>query len=518
MRSTRGGIVGAAAIMVAAFVLSRLTGLLRTVAISYRFGTGPELDAYVAAIRVPDLLFQVVVGGAVSSAFIPVLTAYLARKDNAGAWRTVSGLFTLALLGLTPLCFLLMLFAPQVMALVAPGFDPAKRALSAELARILLLSPIFFALGTFATSILNAHQRFMLAALAPTVYNLGIILGALVLARPLGIHGLALGAALGAAGYLLVQLPGLIRCGLVFRPTLGLADAGVRRVGQLMLPRVFGLAVTQLNYLVIVILASPIPGALTALDYAWTLMMLPLGIFAMAISTAVFPTLADQSARDELAAMVGTLVGALRVIFYLTIPATVGLVVMAEPIVRFVLERGEFSAASTALTVYALRFYAIGLLGQAAIEIVTRAFYALEDTRTPVLVAAGAMILNLTLALLLRPGLGYGGLALALSISALVEAALLLGLARRRFGSLDEPRLIGSAAKSLAGALALVALVIPTGWAIAGVLPGNGPVERLAAVVLPIVVGGFAYLATTILLRAEEPLHMRELAQRRMRS
>ena len=199
-------LVGAASILMAAFLLSRLTGLLRTVAISYQFGTGRELDAYVAAMRIPDFLFQVVAGGAVASAFIPVLAGYLARDDAEGAWRLVSGLMNLAVGLMVPLSAAIWLLAPQVMQLIAPEFPPDKQALAADLARIVLVSPTLFALGTLITSVLNARQRFLLAALAPTCYNLGIILGATVFARPLGIKGLALGAALGAAAYLAIQL------------------------------------------------------------------------------------------------------------------------------------------------------------------------------------------------------------------------------------------------------------------------------------------------------------------------
>lgn len=509
-------LIGAATIVMAAFLASRVSGLLRTIAVSYRFGTGPELDAYVAAMRIPDFLFQVVAGGAVASAFIPVLAGYLARDDQAGAWRVVSGLLTLAIAVMAPLSALIAVLAPEVMRVVAPDFGDEQRLLAASLARIVLVSPTLFALGTLIASVLNAHQRFLLAALAPTLYNLGIIAGAIGLARPLGIRGLALGAALGAAAYLAIQLPGLPRLGFRYRPTLGLSDPGIRQVGALMAPRTLGLAVAQVNFVVIVALASAIPGAITALDYAWTLMMLPLGIFAMAISTAVFPTLADQTARDRVDEMVRTLTSTLRVILYLTIPASVGLALLAGPIVRLLLERGQFDAASTALTVGALRFYAVGLLGQAAVEIVTRAFYALQDTRTPVAVAAATMLLNLTLGLLLRPLLGHGGLALALSLASLAEAIALIVLARRRLGTLHEGQVVRSAARSAIGAAGLAAVVVPLAQALAPMVDNGGPIGRLLAVGLEVGVGAAAYVAVTVLLRAEEPARVFALLRRRM--
>jgi putative peptidoglycan lipid II flippase len=508
-------LAGVATILMAAFLLSRLTGLLRTIAISYRFGTGPELDAYVAAMRLPDFLFQVVAGGAVASAFIPVLAGYLARDDAAGTWRLVSGLMTLAVAVMVPASATIWLLAPQVMALVAPEFPPAQQQLAASLARIVLVSPTLFALGTLTTSVLNAHQRFLLAALAPTCYNLGIIGGATLLAGPLGIRGLALGAALGAAAYLAIQLPGLVGCGWRYRPTLGLANPGVRRVGALMAPRTLGLAVAQVNFVVIVALASAMPGLITALDYAWTLTMLPLGIFAMAISTAVFPTLADQTARDEVDEMVATLARTLQVILYLTIPASFGLLVLGEPIVRLLLERGEFTAASTALTAKALRLYAIGLLGHAMVEIVTRAFYALHDTRTPVAVAALAMVVNVGLAFLLRALFGREWLALALSAAAMVEATTLLLLARRRLGDLHGRAVSATALRSLAGAGALAIVVGPLARWLAPLAEGGLP-GRALEVGVAILVGGLVYVATTALLGSEEPGRLLGLARRRL--
>jgi putative peptidoglycan lipid II flippase len=507
-------LVGAATILMAAFLLSRMTGLLRTIVISYHYGTGRELDAYVAAMRIPDFLFQVVAGGAVASAFIPVLAGYLAQDDAAGAWRLVSGLMTLAVAVMAPLSIAIWLLAPQAMAIVAPEFPPEQQALAASLARIVLVSPTLFALGTLTTSVLNAHQRFLFAAVAPTYYNLGIILGAVILSDRFGIHGLAIGAALGAAAYLAIQVPGLIRCGFRYRPALGLTDPGVRKVGALMAPRTLGLAVSQINFVVVVALASAIPGAITALDYAWTLMMLPLGIFAMAISTAVFPTLADQTARDRLDEMVATLTGTLRVILYLTIPASAGLIVLGEPIVQLLLERGEFTAASTALTVQALRLYALGLLGQAAVEIVTRAFYALQDTRTPVLVAGLAMVVNLALAFPLRHWLGHGGLALAVSLAALTEAAALLLLARRRLGRLGGRAVVATALRSLVGAGALALVVWPiTAWL--APLGDSGLLGRTVEVGAAIVAGGLVYVATTAILGSEEPARVFRLALRR---
>lgn len=511
----------AAIIMVAAFVASRVTGLGRSVAVSYQFGTGRELDAYIAANRIPELLFQVVAAGAVASAFIPVFTGYLVQEDRVGAWRMVSTLFNLALVILVPLGVLLAVFAPTVVGIVAPELEPPAFELATALTQIMLVNPMLFAIGTFTTGILHSHKRFLLPALAPTFYNVGLIVGALGLAPLIGsaghapIYGLAFGSVLGALFFLLVQAPGLVQVRMVYHPLIDLGHVGVRKLGALMLPRTLGLAVVQINFVVIIALASGVPGAVAALDYAWQLAMLPLGIFAIAISTAVFPTLADQTARDQIEDMRQTMGATLRLILFLTIPSCVGLVVLAVPIVRVLFERGEFDASSTALTALAVQFYALGLFGQALVEIVTRAFYALQDTRTPVAVAAAAMAVNVALAFLLRYLLGYSGLALALSLAAVFEAAALSVLARRRLGSLDEGLLASSALRSLAAAVGMAVALYGLLSVLGPVVDQGSFVGRVVLVGSAVVTGGATYLVLALVLRVPELRRVRALVLRR---
>ena len=494
-------LAGAAAIVMAAYVSSRFTGLLRDIVVSSRFGTGREYDAYLAANRVPDLVFQIAAGAAVASAFIPVYSEILARHDRVGAQRLVNTLFTISVVGLLPIVLLVMLFAPEIMRLMVPGYPPEYQDLAANLSRIILLAPIFFTVGCFSTSLLNAHRRFLLAALAPTAYNLGIILGAAVFSRWLGISGLALGALVGSMFFLAIQLPGLRQIGLVFRPTLDLSDVGVRKVGRLMGPRVLGLAVTQVNFVVTLYLASGIDGGVAALNYAWILTMLPLGVFAMAISTAVFPTLAEHGATSDHAKLRRTLDSAVRFIMFLTIPATIGLITLSQPIVRLVFQRGQFTELSTAMTAGALRFYAAGLLGMATVEIVTRAFYALHDTRTPVKVASLGMALNLALGIVLVRVMGISGLALATAIASTVEAIVLFSIGQRRAAGLNYRDLIRSAATCLVAALAMGVVVNVVSRVVAPVDHSYGNVEMVIA---SVVVGGGVYLALTFALGSRE--------------
>ena len=504
-------LAGAAAIVMAAYVASRMTGLLRDVAITYRFGTGPQLDAYYAAVRVPDTIFQVVAGAAVASAFIPVYTTYLAKDAREEAWEMVSTFFTLTVVVLVPLVLIAMIAAPWLMALMVPQFEPRYQALAASLTRIVLFAPVFFTIGCFTTSALNAHGKFFLAALAPTCYNLGIILGALLFSRALGIHGLAFGALLGSLLFCLVQLPGIRQIGLKFRPVLNLKHQGVRAVGRLMGPRAVGLAVTQVNFLVALYLASGIQGGISSLNIAWMLTMLPLGIFAMAISTAVFPSLAEQSASANHAELRRTMLNAMRFILYLTVPASVGLIVLSHPIVRLLYERGEFTAQSTIQTAGALQLYALGLFGMATTEIVTRAFYALHDTLTPVKVAALGMVVNLALALVLVQPLGENGLALATAVAGTVEGATLFTVARRRIAGIQFHDLAGSALKSIGAAL-LMGVIVQL--FVVEASPLGRPLGGAFLVAASVLIGSATYLAATVALGSDEVIQLRRVLRR----
>lgn len=495
-----------------AYIASRLSGLLRTIAISGPFGTHGEYDAYVAATQVPDFLFQIVAGAAVASAFIPVYSRYLARGESEEGWRLVSILFTLSTVILVPLALLAMLVSPLIMRLLVPSLAIEYQSLAASLTRVVLLAPVFFTIGCFSTSLLNAHKRFFLAALAPTCYNLGIIIGAVILARWLGIYGLALGAMLGSIFFLAIQLPGLRQVGMIFRPSLDLSHPGVRAVGKLMGPRTLGLAVTQVNFLVSTNLASGISGGVSALNYAWMLAMLPLGVFAMAISTAVFPSLAEHGAANQHDEMRRTLTDSLRFILYLTIPASVGLMVLSPAVVRLLYQRGAFDAASTALTAGALRFYAAGLLGMATIEIMARAFYAMHDTWTPVKTGALGMAVNLSLGIVLVRTMGLEGLALAMAAASTVEATALFTAGRRRLAGLDLRPLVDSAMVSLAAAGAMGLAVL--GFSILAA-PWLHLLGGLAFVAGAIGIGGLVYLAATAALGSPELGQLERLIRRR---
>ena len=352
------GVLGAAAIVMSGFVASKLLGLVRNIVISHQFGASREYEHFLAAISVPDTVFQVLAGGTVSAAFIPVFAGYLAQRQESSAWRLMSGLTNIAVLAIGAIALLLAIAAPALTGLLVPGWTPAEQQEVARLARIMMISPVIFAVSALITSVLNGAKRFALAAAAPLMYNLSLIGGALFL-RERGAEGLAYAAVLGALLHLAVQLPGLARIGARYTPTLALELSGTREVGRLMVPRVLTLGVSQLNLLVNVALASFLgEGSVAYLNYAWLLLMVPLGVFGMGMATAAFPTLAEQGAQNRTEDQRQTFLFAFRLILYLTIPAAVGLVVLGYPIVALLLQRGAFEAQATWATSFALAWYA----------------------------------------------------------------------------------------------------------------------------------------------------------------
>ncbi len=496
-------IARAAGLVMALFVLSRLLGLAREMIIGAQFGTSADLDAYLAAFRLPDLLFQLVAGGALGSAFIPTFTGYLAREHRDGAWRLASSVANLVVLVMTAVASLAAALAPWlVREVIAPGFDPAQQALTAQLMRTMLVTPVVFGVSGLIMGALNAHQHFLLPAAAPIVYNLAIIGGALWLAPHLGVTGLALGVVVGSVLHPLVQVPGLVRFKARYRPVLNLRDPGVREVGRLMAPRVLGLAAVQLNFVINTVLASRlIEGSLSALNFAWLMMLLPQGAFAQAVATAAFPTFSSLAARGEIGEMRSTLSATLRALLFLSVPAAVGLLALRMPLIQLLFQRGAFETSSTQAVAWALQFYALGLPAHAGVEVVARAFYALHDTRTPVVIGVAAMGLNVALSLVFIYPLAHGGLALANTVATWLELWAMMALIRQRLGGIEGRQLIYASVRVVLAAALMGGLL----W-LSRLFLGES-VDTLGALIQAgggIVLGAAVFLGASLALGSQE--------------
>jgi putative peptidoglycan lipid II flippase len=439
-------IARAASLVTTAFVISNLTGLIRQILVAKAFGTTDAMEAFNAANRISETLFNLVAGGALGSAFIPTFTGLLAKEKRQDAWRLASSIFNLILIVTIMLAGLAAVYAPQLIRyVIAPGFiaDPAKEALAISLTRLMLPSTVLFGLSGLVMGILNSRQRFFIPALTPAMYQLGMIFGVVVLSPRVGVYGLAWGVLIGAVGHLILQLPLLFRQGGDYSPTLGLKSPDVREVARLMGPRLLGVAVVQLNFWINVRLASmQTDGSVTAIQIAFTLMLMPQAAIAQSIATAALPTFSAQVARNKLSEMRHSLASSIRGILLLAVPASLGLILLREPIITLLYQRGEFTELSTQLVSWALLWYAAGLVGHALVEILARSFYALHDTRTPVLIGIAAMSLNVAFsftfsALFQRWGwMPHGGLALANTLATGLEMVGLILIMRVRLGGL----------------------------------------------------------------------------------
>lgn len=499
----------AASIVALGFLGSRLLGLLRTVVIAHQYGTTPQLDAYFVAFRIPDLIFQLLAGATLGSAFIPTFARVVAGADEREGWRLASSVLNLLFVATLMFAVIGLLLAPVLVPVTAPGLGDETQqhaeltALAVDLTRIMMISPVLFAVSGMFMGILNARHHFLAPAFAPMFYNAAIIVGALFSDN---VKVLAGAVVIGALLHLIVQLPALRLVGMVWQPLWDWRDRAVREVGRLMVPRVVGLAAYQLNFVIATFFASTVgTGAISAVNYAWLVVMTPLGLFGMAISTAVFPRMAEQAARDE-GNLHDTVARSLRLILFLTVPATIGLVILAMPITAFLLRSGSFDQSSTDLVAGALVFYAVGLFAHSGIEIVSRGFYALSDTRTPVAFAVLSMAINLVLSLALVWPFGIKGLAAALSVATIVEFTFLTRNLGRRIGGLDARHLAASVTRTVMASILMgeVLLLWLAGLRLAGLLDLDRKIDATFAVVGGLALGAAVYFYAARLLRSEE--------------
>lgn len=513
-------------LVMCAFAAAKLISLVQTVVIAQVFGLSAEYDAYVVANGLPEMIYTIIAGGALAHAFIPVFSSLLARGDRHGAWRTaamvINSVFVVTLL----LGSLSFLAAPWLVAtLIGPGFDAPTQLQTVIMMRILLLGTLIFSVSGICMGILQSHHHFLLPALAPVLYDVGILFGVVFLIPQLGIYGIAWGAVLGAGLHLGIQVPGLLHFRARWWPVLDVNDPRLRQILRLMLPRIAGLGVFSLNFLVMNNIASRLgPGAVSALSWGWRVMQIPQTLIGTAMGTVIFPTLAalselgdDQGKRDAMS-------GALRFILIASIPSAVGLVFLGGPLVSL-LERGAFDASDSALVTATLRFFALGLIVHAVLEVVARSFYADKDTRTPLWAALGGAAINLAGAFLFSGvllsdttvspaplagvlqamNLGVSGLALANSLGTTFEVGLLLWVLRRRWQGLNEDALSRTLLQTTAASLVMALVIVLTAPFLNALSDSSGLLVSLAMVSLQVALGAITFFICTLALRMQEP-------------
>ena len=497
------GLLRSTSIMSGGTLLSRALGFVRDMLFARFFGTAASADAFVVAYRLPNLFRDLIGEGAANSSFIPVMTEYK-QKRPADLREFLNAILAWGVVILTGITLAGIVLAPLVVRLIAPGFahEPGKMALTVTLTQLMFPYLIFIGLTAFFSAIQFTYGSFMMPALGPCLLNVVLIISTLAsvfwLKQPL--YGLAAGVLAGGALQLWFQWVPLKRHGVVIGRPLSMKNEGAKQVGRLILPRLFGSAVYQLNIFVDTICASLVsivgPGGISAIYYATRLEQLPMGVFGVALASAVLPRLAHDALLENKEQFKGTLVFALKNIFFIMLPMTITLGLLAEPLVRVVLQRGAFDAYSTAVTASALTCFALGLMGYGGVKILVSAFHSMQDTRTPVQVALMSLVINALLTLILMFPLKIAGIALASAISSVASITLLMRALSAKVGGFDG-KFAGFFAKLLGAGVAQSLFV----WGAWRALQGVPELWRLALVVPA---GGLLYIAAAYLLRLEQ--------------
>jgi len=461
-------VASAAFIITMAGLVSRLLGLFRDRLLAGTFGAGDILDAYYAAFRIPDLIYNLLILGALSAAFIPVFTGLMSKDKKEEAWKLASSIMQLAILAVIFISLILAIFAPLLIKLITPGFDPEKMSLTVTFTRIMFLSPLFLGISGILGGILTSFKKFLTYSLAPIFYNLGIIFGVLFLVKLMGPVGLAWGVVLGAFLHMLVQWPATKEAGFKFIGTIreALNNKNVRKIGRLMIPRTMGIAVTQINLLVITVFASTLAsGSLAIFTFAQNLQSVPLGLFGISFAIAVFPVLSQYFAQEKEKDFIQSFSQTFRQISFFVIPLSIFMLVLRAQIVRIVLGSGKFDWEDTILTFEALGIFVLSLFAQSLIPLLARSFYAMHDTKTPFYIGLFTEALNIILILFLIGKFGLLGLVIAFSSSAIVQMFFLLFVLRMRFSNLDDKNILKAIFKiALSSVVAGIFIQITKYW------------------------------------------------------
>lgn len=503
-RALGGGVFQVAGMLMITMSISRVLGYVRDVVMVGEFGMSPQTDAYTAAFQIPDFFYYILVGGALSSAFIPIFSGYIANKQEEDGWIVASTVLNTVLIIGSVLIALGLVFAPQLVRLLVE-FKEESFALTVLLTRVMFAQSFFMCLSGISQGILHSYKRFSAPAIGSMLYNLAIVAIGMIFSEKIGILAFTLGVVFGAFLNFAVQIPDLISIGFKYRPVLDYHHPGVQKFFRLLGPVLLGLSVTHLNLFITTNLGSRLgEGVITALHYAQRIMQLPVGIFAIAIAVAVFPTMTSHAARGEIDLYLKDLSLGFRTIIFITLPAAVGLAVLRLPIVRamYLLGKGTMDSVEVAST--ALLFYCVGLVGYSAQQLLNRGFYALQDSKSTVVINVMSIIVNIVLSFVLVQPLGYIGLATAYSVSGLVSMVLLLVFLRRKLGHMDGRRMLQSALQCvLASAIMAAAVLLFTHWS-EGAWDMTNKMVQVMQVIGGVVIGAIVYGAAALAMRMEE--------------
>lgn len=519
--------IGAAAgILAISALMSRFLGLIRDRLLAGKFGAGPELDIYFAAFRIPDFIYMVLIAGGVIVAFLPLFSEYFSRNEKA-SWQFTNNALNVFLLFLILISLLLFIFTPMVVKLVAPGFGPQQMALTILLTRLMFISPILFGLSSIFSGILQYFNRFLVYSLAPILYNLGIILGILFLTPLYGILGVALGVILGAFFHLAIQIPSAINCGFRYQPIFNLRDPEIKRVFTLMIPRTFSVAALQINLVVITAIASTLTaGSIAIFNFANNLQHFPIGIIGVSFAIAIFPTLSRVWAEGKKEEFIEKFSSVFRQVLYLIIPISFLIFILKTQIVEIILRTGQFIEAAVDLTAASLGLFSLSIFAITLVALISRAFFAFQDTKTPALIAIGVVVLNIILSfyftwLLKFPNsfqifisnsfllqeiedISVVGLPLAFSIAALFQFILLMIFLYKKIGDYKLKEIFNSFSKILIASIFMTTGVYFAIYLILPIFPSQTFFGVFWQILIAGSLGVLIYLVATFLLKSPE--------------
>lgn len=461
-----------AMVVMLAMIISRVLGYIRDIIIYAQIGQNSYTDAYNAAFKIPDCIYMILVGGALSAAFIPVVSSYLARGEKENVWKFTSVVINVISGLMLALVIIAYIFAPQFIGVYVSGFDPETLHLTVVLTRIMLIQAMLMALAGICQGILQSFKIFTPTAVGSIVYNVGIIIVGAAFSGLIekhfpgyGITAFSLGVVAGAFGNFVVQAQGLRKVGMKYHFSFDLRNAGFRKMIMLMLPVFISLGATQINLFVNAGLASHLhAGLLSALNTAQRIMQLPISIFAVSIAMAVFPVLSREAALEQIDDFRKDFAYGIRTILFIMIPFSVMLIALGVPFVRLLYEVGKFNSDNTRAVAFALYFYSIGIFAQGCIQVQNRAFYAFQDTKKPVMVAVSGVAINLILSFILINYLQQGGLALAFSVAGICNMIFLFLLLKRKIGHIGLREIGASALKTLIASVVMAAVAFGVAW------------------------------------------------------
>ncbi|MCC7357423.1 murein biosynthesis integral membrane protein MurJ [Candidatus Uhrbacteria bacterium] len=511
------GLTAAAVVIGLASLASRVVGVLRDRFLAGTFGAGHELDAYYAAFRVPDLLYNLIILGALSAGFIPVFSEYLKKKGEKEAWELAGQVVSVVALSMGVLCLIMAVAAPVIVPPTVPGFSPEQTRLTIELSRIMFLSPFLLGLSAVMGGILQSMRRFVAFSLAPVLYNLGIIFGTLVLAPRYGLSGVAWGVVLGAVAHVSVQAIVVRGLGLRHIPLPSFKSEGVCRILLLMAPRTIGLAVAQVNLIIMQIFASTLPtGSVAIFNLANNLQAFPVSLIGISYAVAVFPSLSASVNNQDFKEFISTLRQTIRKIAFLIIPVTALFFLLRPQAVRLVLGAGQFDWDDTIRTANVLGIFLLSLFSQCLVALLVRAFYAMQDTKTPLVIGVVCEVVNIIVAIIGYHTYGILGLAAAFTIATTVNACLLWIALRKHFGSLGERTLLRPIAVSCIASAALIGVGYPIRQFLGTIFPLETFIRVLLQASVTAFTGLLAFVGVSWLLKSEEIVDLVSVLNRKL--